>query len=126
MKGDDHVHYRFHGLSRRGPYLDQAAEARDAARFKARHLDRSTGELFGVAGSLGDVQRGHGGDRSGSADQLDDIRSEADVRVHRPRYLLRRQNPPERGVKPLLDIFLWAAIAELARQVIRRGWRLLL
>jgi hypothetical protein len=32
----------------------------------------------------------------------------------------------ERGVKPLLDIFLWTAVAEIARQVIRRGWRLLL
>lgn len=29
-------------------------------------------------------------------------------------------------MKPLLDVFLWSAVAELARQLIRRGWRLLL
>ena len=126
MKGDGHVHYRFHGIPRRGTYLGQAAEARDAARFKARHLDRSTGELFGVAGSLGVDGRDICGNRGRSADQPGYLGSEASVRVHRQRYLLRRQNPPERGVKPLLDIFLWAAVAELARQVIRRGWRLLL
>jgi len=28
--------------------------------------------------------------------------------------------------KPLLEVFLWSASAELAKQVIRRGWRLLL
>jgi hypothetical protein len=28
--------------------------------------------------------------------------------------------------KPLLEVFLWSAAAELAKQVIRRGWRLLL
>jgi len=29
-------------------------------------------------------------------------------------------------VKTLLDIALWSAAAELARQIVRRGWRLLL
>lgn len=29
-------------------------------------------------------------------------------------------------MKPLLEIALWSAAAELARQIVRRGWRLLL
>jgi hypothetical protein len=51
------------------------------------------------------------------------IRREAALRIHR-RESLRARLPQSKGLAPL-DLFLGAAAAEIARQVIRRGLRLL-
>ena len=73
---------------------------------------------------LGHISAGDGSDGGGPTDITDDIRREAALRIHQ-RESLRARHPQSKGLAPL-DLFLGAAAAEIARQVIRRGLRLLL
>ena len=125
LRGEDHVNDRIHDFPRHVLATHQTATADNATGVETRPSDRYSGIGPGLDDPLRDVQRRDGSDSSRAVNQPGDERYEASFRVHRRQLLSRRPDPSER-VKPLLDIALTTANAEVTRFVMRAGWKTLL
>ena len=125
LRGEDHVNDRIHDFPRHVLATHQTATAVDATGIETRPSDRHGSIGAGINDSLRDFQWCDGSDSSRAVNQPSDERYEASLRVHRRQLLSRRPDPSER-VKPLLDIALYTANAEVTRFVICAGWKTLL
>lgn len=125
IKGNNHANNRIHDFPRHVSTTHQITTSDDAQSIEARSDNRPYGIHRRANDSLRDVQWGNGSDSSGSADELSNERHEASLRIYRRELLSRRSHQAER-LKPLLDVALFSAAGEIARLVIRAGWKTLL
>lgn len=125
LRGEDHVNDRINDFPRHVSTAHQTASADDATGVEARSSDRHDGIGPSLDDPLWDLQRCNGRNGGRATYQPCDERYEASFRVHRRQLLSRRPDPSER-VKPLLDIALYTANAEVTRFVICAGWKTLL
>ena len=125
LRGEDHVNDRIHDFPRHVLATHQTATADDATGIETRSSDRHGSIGPSLDDPLRDLQRRNGRNSGRATHQPCDERYEASLRAHRRQLLSRRPHPSER-VKPLLDIALNTATAEVIRLVIRAGWKTLL
>lgn len=121
IKEDDHVSDRIHDLSGRDTDPGETATPSHAARIASRCRGRLARIRSGVSDTLRHLLRRHGRHRGRTADEYRDEQHETGNGAHQRRRVLPRHVVPQsiKRHKPLLQISMMAAAAEVGRQVVR-------
>jgi len=121
LKEADHVSDRIHDIPRGDADLGETTTPSNAARIASRCLSRLVRIRTRASDSLRHLLWRHGRDSGRTDDEYSDEQYEASDGTHRRKRVLPRHLIPQslRRHKPLLQVSMMAAAAEVGRQAVR-------
>lgn len=121
LKEADHVSDRIHDIPRGDADSSETTTPTYAARIASRCRSRLVRVRSGISDSFRHLLRRHGRDSGRTDDEYSDEQYETNDGAHTRRRVLPRHLIPQslRRHKPLLQVCMMAAAAEVGRQAVR-------